>query len=405
MGKLITIKRTWGRVTALHDACALIDRGVVLQRKDARRVIARFDAEAQHTIIARFAATFCANLSSWSMAERTVESLLVWFTWSRDDRAVHVFIAKICAQENFRRACWVLTEVALSDEISQLEDGERIFATAVSFICELGRALHGEESKGKISSHDLLWNHLATWLSSLSSINSGAIRLSLLSYFGAMSSTETGKKFFNRIMRRFGYTALNHLFFLLFNRKSEAMALEYMLRNLPWVLGGDYFAQETLGAILQHYMYRYPERSLLFLRTFTDELFARPPANDVTKRAWQREVRQSLLRHLASLYLVISKINQRPLVPDFIEVLNRFRGEKAFSETLSTLRNTRALKPYFRSWLALAVRDDIKIYVSRPARKRGRRPSFARTKKTGLSTLEMVASLCDNDIVRERKAS
>ncbi len=382
----------------------LIDRGIVLQRKDVRRVIARFDPAQQDAIIAHFAVTFCNNLASWSMVERTIESLLVWLTWSGDDRAVRVFIAKLRSQENFRRACWVLIEVALSDELSQLEHGERIFATSVSFICELGHSLHGEDEGVKLASQDLLWNHLATWLLSLSSINSSAIRLSLLSYFGAMSYTATGKKFFNRIMRRFGYTVLDHLFFLLFNRKSEAMALEYMLHNLPWVLGGDYFTQRIMRAIFQHYMYRHPERSLLFLRTFTDELLARPPDPDARKRKLQSESEQSLLRHLASLYLVIAEINQRALVPEFIEVLDRFRDYAAFVPTLTTLQNSAGLKPYFRSWLTFTMRDDIKILTPKPMRKRGRRPSFSRT-KASLSTLEMVAFLGSNDVTRERKAS
>lgn len=404
MGKVIHIKRSWARVTSLQDALTLIDRGIVLQLKDARRVIARFDADEQDAIVEHFAVTFCNNVSTWSMAERTVESLLVWLTGSGDDRAVRIFIAKLYQQENFRRACWVLIEVSLSDDISQLEHGERIFATSVSFICELGRSLHSEEGKGKISSQDLLWNHLATWLLSLSSINNSAIRLSLLSYFGSMSYTETGKKYFNRIMRRFGYTVLDHLFFLLFNRKSEAMALEYMRHNLPWVLGGDYFSQKIMRSIFQHYMYRHPERSLLFLRTFTDDLLSRPPNPDATKRKLQNEIEQSLLRHLASLYLVVDEINQRALVPEFIEVLGKFRGHETFLPTLNTLQNSESLKPYFRSWLAVTVCDDVKIFTPKPTRKRGRRPSFART-KASLSTLEMVAFLGDNDITRERKAS
>ena len=404
MGKVISLKRSWARITSLQDALMLIERGIVLQRKDVRRVIARFDPAEHDAIIEHFAVTFCNNVSSWSMAERTVESLLVWLTWSSDDRAVRVFIAKLCSQENFRRSCWVLIEVALSDNTSQLEHGERLFATSVSFICELGRSLHGEEGEGKIASQDLLWNHLSTWLLSLSSINSSAIRLSLLSYFGSMSYTETGKTFFNRIMRRFGYTVLDHLFFLLFNRKSEAMALEYMLHNLPWVLGGDYFTQKIMRSIFQHYMYRHPERSLLFLRTFTDELLARPPATDATKRKLQNEIEQSLLRHLASLYLVVAEINQRALVPEFIEVLDGFRGHEAFLPTLTTLQNYEGLKPYFRSWLIFTVRDDIKIFAPKPTRKRGRRPSFART-KSSLSTLGMVAFLGNNEVTRERKVS
>jgi len=404
MGKVVSLRRSWTRITALPEAFMLIERGIVLQRKDVRRVVARFDPAEQDAIIAHFAFTFCNNVSSWSMAERTVESLLVWLTWAGDDRAARVFIAELCGQKNFRRACWVLIEIALSDKISQLEHGERIFATSVSFICELGRSLLGEEGGGKISSQDLLWNHLATWLLSLSSINSSAIRLSLLSYLGSMSHTEMGKKFFNRIMRRFGYTVLDHLFFMLFNRKSEAMALEYMLHNLPWVLGGDYFTQKIMRSIFQHYMYRYPERSLLFLRTFTDELLARPPDPDIQKHKLQNEIEQSLLSHLAALYLVVSEINQRALVPEFIEVLGKFRSHAAFLPTLNTLQASEDLKPYFRSWLTLTVRDDIKIFAPKPPRKRGRRPSFSRT-KASLSTLEMVAFLGNNEATGERKAS
>ena len=92
------------------------------------------------------------------------------------------------------------------------------------FICELGLALHGKEGQeGKISSHDLLWNHLATWLLSLSNTNNYAIRLSLLSYFGSMSYTEMGKKFFQSYQCvALAYTVLDHLFFMLFNRKKRS---------------------------------------------------------------------------------------------------------------------------------------------------------------------------------------
>lgn len=405
MGKVISMHRSWGRVTSRRDACALIDRGTVLQRKDVRRVLARLATAEQDAIVEHFAITFCKNSSSWSMSERTIESLLVWLTWANNYRAAHVFIAKLCEQEDFRKACWVLTEVALSDEISQMEHGERIFATSVSFICELGLALHGEEGQeGKISSHDLLWNHLATWLLSLSNTNNNAIRLSLFSYFGSMSDTEMGKKFFNRIMRRFGYTVLDHLFFLLFSRKSEAMALEYMLNNLPWVLGGDYFTQKILRSILQHYMYRNPERSLLFLRTFADDLLARSPANNSSQHNWHNEIKQSLLKHLASLYLVVAEINQRALISEFIDVLNKFREDETFDTTLRTLQDVDNLNPYFRSSLAFAAHDNVKIFTPKIARRRGRRPSFART-KTSLSNLEMIAFLGNNEVARERKAS
>ena len=113
MGKVISMRRSWGRVTSPRDAYALIDRGIVLQRKDVRRVLSRFDATEQKAVIEHFAITFYKNSASWSMAERTIESLLVWLTWANNYKAAHVFIAKLCEQEDFRKACWALTEVAL----------------------------------------------------------------------------------------------------------------------------------------------------------------------------------------------------------------------------------------------------------------------------------------------------
>ena len=50
----------------------------------------------------------------------------------------------------------------------------------------------------------------------------------------------------------------------------------------------------------------------------------------------------------------------------------------------------------------MTVRDDIKIFAPKPTRKRGRRPSFSRT-KSSLPTLEMVAFLGNNKIAREKK--
>lgn len=406
MGKVISIDRSWGRSTTLPGVRKLIERGVLLQRKDMRRVTSHFAEDERDAIIEQFADTFCKHISSRAMAERTVESLLVWLTWTDSNRAVRVFIDKLRAQENFYRACWVLTEVALADDVTQIEEGERVFATSIFLVCELGRVLHAhvEDDAAKFSEYSSLCNHLATWLLSLSSINSSSIRLSLLNYFGSMSYTATGKKFFNRIMRRFGYTVLDQLFFQLFNRRSEAMALEYMLHNLPCVLGGDYFTQNILRSIFQHYMYRNPERSLLFLRTFADELLATPPAADAVQLEWQNKIKHSFIKHLAALYLVVAEINGRALIPEFLEILNRFQHEDDFHLTMRALQDSSALKPYFRSWLSLTERDNVKLCVPRVSRKRGRRPSFART-KTNVSTLEMVSFLVNNEVSRERKAS
>ena len=404
MGKVIALKRTWGHARSIMDATTLIDRGVILQWKDMRRIRTYFSATEQIAIIEHFAVSFSRAASSRAMAERTVESLLVWLTYTADNNLAKTFIAQLLAQDNFRDSCWALIEIALSHEIAESEHGDEIFATSVAFICELGHNLNEamEDNPTKFRDKELLWNHLATYLLSMSSMNSSAVRLSLLSYFGAMSYTEVGKRFFNRIMCRFGYTVLDHLFFLLFNKKSEAMALEYLLHNLPWVLGGDYFAQDTLHKIFQHYVYRHPERFVLFLRTFSEELFIKMA--EPKHQIWFQEIKQSFLKHMASLYMTLSEINHRTLATEFLSVLEKFERDDFLSDLWQGVYSSENLKPFFKSHLSRVMHGNIRLYAPKITRKRGRRPSFSRVKQ-GTSTLELVAFLGDNEVSKERKAS
>ena len=404
MGKVIEIKRTWGHARSVRDATTLIDRGVILQWKDMRRIKTHFSPTEQTSIVEYFAVSFCRVASSRAMAERTVESLLVWLTYTADNNLAKTFITQLLAQDNFRDSCWALIEIALSHEIAESEHGEEIFATSVAFICELGHHLNKamEDNPARFGNKELLWNHLATYLLSMSSMNSSAVRLSLLSYFGAMSYTEVGKRFFNRIMRRFGYTVLDHLFFLLFNKKSEAMALEYLLHNLPWVLGGDYFAQNIMHKVFQHYVYRYPERFVLFLRTFSEELLIKTA--EPKQQIWFLEIKQSFLKHMASLYMTISEINHRPLATEFLSVLEKFERDDFLCSLWQGVYNSENLKPFFKSHLSRVMHGNVKIYAIKSTRKRGRRPSFSRIRQD-ISTLELVAFLGDKEVAKERKAS
>ena len=68
---------------------------------------------------------------------------------------------------------------------------------------------------------------------------------------------------------------------------------------------------------------------------------------------------------------MVAEINQRALISDFIDVLNKFRQDEAFAATLRTLQDADNLKPYFRSWLAFATHDNVKIFTPKVARKRG----------------------------------
>src|SRR5690606_26461565 len=104
-----------------------------------------------------------------------------------------------------------------------------------------------------------LLDHIATYLLSVSNTNSSCIRLSLLHYFGVTEHGSSNKLYFNRVMSRFGHTVLDHLFALLFRKKSEAVALQYLVENLPYVLGADRHSQRIVHETFKHYMLKEPE--------------------------------------------------------------------------------------------------------------------------------------------------
>src|SRR5690606_18318848 len=105
-----------------------------------------------------------------------------------------------------------------------------------------------------------LLDHIATFLLSVSNANSSCIRLSLLHYFGVCERHSEQKVCFNRIMGRFGHTVLDHLFNLLFRKRSEAVALQYLVENLPHVLEADRHAQKIVHETFKFYMLKQPER-------------------------------------------------------------------------------------------------------------------------------------------------
>ena len=134
-------------------------------------------------------------------------------------------------------ACFVMVELALTAEVSDQENSESIFSSAVALVCELGSLLQEVEKAypGELGEriHKLL-EHISTYLLSVSNSSNNCIRLSLLSYFSNLERGLSHKPSFNRIMARFGHTILEHLFALLFfnNKKTEGVALQFLLDNL-----------------------------------------------------------------------------------------------------------------------------------------------------------------------------
>lgn len=393
MDNVTPLKRTWSKATTTGDARWLIERGVILQWNDMYYLLDYFSLAEQLRIIRQLAKYFCLQSNNRAVAERTVESLLTWLSYTADDEIGKIFIAGVFKQKNARQSCWVLVEIALNQEIVVADRRELVYATAVALICELGQQLNALSDKKPETFVDkeLLWDHLATYLSSLSNVNNSAVRLSLISYFASMSHTEVGSRFFVRIMQRFGYTALDRLFIALFDKKQQTVALEYLLSTLPALLRGDNQIQRTLSKVFQHYMYRQPKYSVVFLRILSEEVH-------------DEIARQNLLKHLASLYLVLSEIDQHDLAADYLLNISTFNKDPEFKEIINSTLDSGELREHFSAMLSFIVSDDNQLLARKLAKKRGRRPGIPRNKR-GISTFKMITSLGNGELTKLSKAS
>lgn len=392
MASVTPLKRTWTKVTTTRDAMWLVERGVILQWKDMHYLLNYFSRAEQLAIIRQLARFFCLQTNNRAVAERTVESLLTWLSYTTDDKISKIFITKMFKQKNPRQACWVLIEISLNQETVVSNHQELVYATAVAFVCELGQQLNSLAKKpNTFVDKELLWDHLATYLLSLSNVNNNAVRLSLLSYFASMSHTEVGSRFFVRIMQRFGYTALDRLFIALFDKKQESFAVEYLLDTLPSLLRGNYQTQRTLAKVFQHYMYRRPKRSVVFLRILSEEV-----QDDVA--------RHNLLKHLASLYLVLSEIDQHDLAADYLLNISNFNKDPEFKEIVTSTLNSGKLRDQYAAMLSFIISDDSQLLARKLAKKRGRRPGFSRDKH-GISILKMITTLGNGELTKLSKAS
>jgi hypothetical protein len=217
-------------------------------------------------------------------------------------------------------------------------------------------------------------------------VNSGSIRLSLVHYFGVIEHGQTHHHAVSRLMSRFGHTVLDQLFSLLFKKRSEAVALQYLIENLPFLLEADIATQKIVHDTFRTYMLKQPERFCLFLQAFSDDLSSR---EETTFQAAQMQ----FLNHLAVLFRVVSEVNQKQLAGELINGFTKFADFPVIHQILKDLGADPRVKPQFLELLVTAIKSESPEeaagnVASFRANRRGRRPSFARAE--GLGTLHQV---------------
>jgi hypothetical protein len=402
VSQLIGVPTSWKGTTEAAQAFQLIDYGVMLRWRDMRTLRRVMTPEAEEQVVRHFARRLVERASVRLQAEILVESVLVWLANAGSEKLMQAFLEEIFAQRGADEACWALVEISLTSEVTDNRHDLEIFEMAVAIICELGSSVMDYERAypGEFPRAHALLDHIATYLLSVSNQNSTCIRLSLLHYFGVAEHGNVNRLSFNRIMGRFGHTVLDHLFNLLFRKRSEAVALQYLLENLPYVLEADLHAQKIVHETFKFYMLKQPERFCLFIQAFADELHQKSLAD----RSWDDAVR-TFLQHLGAMLRIASDVNHKQLGREFLTAVLKFRGQRACEDLLNQMQAESEIRRPFRELLEQLrggdnVEDVIDAVAQFRSSKRGRKPSFSRV--TGVGTMHQVTYLGN---VEAQKAS
>lgn len=376
MSQLIGLPSNWKEVDSLDAAKQMVDYGVILRWSEVKRLTKVMNAEEQKQFMGHIANRFSEEHESRLPEEIMVESLLNWLVHAKDESSLQAFLEAMLEHPNRSEACTKLVEIALTTEISESEHDDDMFAMAVSLICELGLALKyfGSEYPEHFKNPEAIFGHISTYLLSVSNTNNSCIRLSLLNYFGSTEQGMSTKIGFNKIMGRFGHTVLDQLFYLLFKKKTEAVALQYLLDNIPYILEGDRHSQRIVHETFKFYMLKKPERFGLFIQTFTKHL-------KTLEHVQYQEARKVFMQHLGALLQVVNEVNHKPLAREIICAMSDLRFDPNCLKIAAEMSKEPSIRPLFKELLhEIAFGEDMKKIIDSTSRfvdsKRGRKPSF-----------------------------
>lgn len=385
---------TWAGPLSLDQALELIDYGVLLKWRNMRTLKRTFSPDDEETIIRQFAKRLTERSAIRLQTEILVESVLIWLSNSNDQRNIDAFLEEILSSPEYYEASWAMVEVSLTAELVEKRYSIKIFEMAVAVICELGKNLFQiqKADPGNFQRLQPLLDFVATYLVSVSNKNSGSIRLSLLHYFGVIEHDQANRSYVNKILMRFGHTVLDQLFFLLFKKRSESIALQFLLDTLPFILEADFASQKIVYETFKSNMLKKPERFCLFLNIFADHL-----ATLGTKDF--NESRKVYLKHLGALLKVASQFNPKTIGSELINAALKLKNFSECEQELALIQDDPDLKDMIREKLqkARALADTSGgIGGQFRSNKRGRKPSF--TKQSTESIVQQVHYLGGADI-------
>jgi hypothetical protein len=380
----------WKTLKSADEACELLDSGVLLMWKDVPQAYKALDTESQKHMIRHGIKRLGERLGDRLSSEIIVETMMLWL--AHDHALVQPLLQQILEEPHLEKIVKSLVEIALTCESYETQHEEKIHTVAVGVICELGLSLqvYHKTYPEDIEHISSILSHMTTYLLSVSNQSHTATRLCLLHYFGfTAEQNPKEQESLNRIMNRFGHTALDHLFNMLFQKKTEGIALQFLLENLPHVFLANAHVQSIMHETLKFYMLKQPEKFSLFLSRLSEEISKKPTSLQFT-----------FLQHIGMLFGVSSEVHHKALALELTELMGRY--PKALThEIYMQLQHAPGLRPTFKHLIKRTLDYDShtlsgpKLHTDvlgfHKASKRGRKPVLTRI--PSLSLFEQVRIL------------
>lgn len=369
----------------------LIDAKIILKWTEARHLAKNLPVQSQAEILQAIIHAFCSRLASRVSCEIYTETILVWLAVSLNKHLTAAIADQFSKESNGILGCEKLVELALTAEITDSDHQQHCLEAAVILVCEIGKALIEQHRKDPNPERLKALSHLTTYLLSVSNHNNYAIRLSLIHYFGFLSSAGYHRTDFERVLERFGYTVLDFVFSLLFKKNTESLALQYLLENVPLVLETESSAQRIVHDIFKYYLLKKPDRFSLFLRTLGDWLMT----NLAT------DAKRMYLKHLGALLKIVAQLNHRPLTNDIMACI--YRVEDPFLDVIHEMILKDPGFDFEQKNLARTLFSEDKSNQKDPLEflrlhKRGRHPTFNRSRK--IEFVEQISQLSSKQHTR-----
>jgi hypothetical protein len=385
--------RTWGSVTTLAEAKGLIDRMVLVRWQDISRVQRNLSDEAQGEVLQYFAHMLIKKRGNPMEAALVLEGVSIWMLHNLKEELIQSFLDEILSHERFAEICKDIVPVMVEGSISDRAHEEMIFSLSVVLVCELG-----VESLARLNPknpEDLtLIQFFSSELATVSHRNALGVRLSLLHYFSKLYEKFDTKEPLNAFLRKSGRVVLDSLFSLLFHKKTETVALQYLMKHLPYILGGDAYVQVMVHEIFRAYLLRNPDRFLLFMKVFSQDFSASPLADGARMRVWVQQV--------SALFALCGELRNKALALALAKLLTDFQHMPQFDVLLEQLLEQGGLPGSYKELCREGVYGVSRVSVGPLSHKRGRKPGFSQVIKplhdmgqavflSGLCTLKMAS--------------